>query len=219
LIGLLASLVRARAAGRRLRVAVDGPDAAGKTTLADEISPILRDSGFPVLRASIDGFHHPAGTRHQREDEHPALSYYEDSFDYATLRRVLLDPFAEGSRGLVRTRVFDHRRDEPIDEPPQSVREGAVLLFDGVFLLRPELAASWDLSIFLRVDPEVSLNRALERDIALFGTADAVAARYRRRYLPGQALYVARADPEGRADVLIDNTDFAMPLALRLPDS
>jgi uridine kinase len=120
---------------------------------------------------------------------------------------------------LVRTRVFDHIRDEPVDEPPQSVGEGAVLLFDGVFLLRPELAASWDLSIFLRVDPEVSLNRALERDIALFGSADAVEARYRRRYLPGQALYSERADPEGHADVLIDNTDFAMPMALRLPDS
>lgn len=199
-------------------MAIDGPDAAGKTTLANEIAPILRAADVPVLRASIDGFHHPASIRHQREAEHPALSYYEDSFDYVALRRGLLDPLARGGRSLVRTTVFDHRRDEPVDDPPRSVEEGAVLLFDGVFLLRPELAASWDLSIFLRVEPEVSLSRALERDVALFGTPDAIESRYRQRYLPGQALYISRADPESQADVVIDNNDFAAPLLLRMPE-
>src|SRR5712692_8620510 len=42
-----------------LRVAIDGIDAAGKTTLADELVHPLEPSGRPVIRVSIDGFHRP----------------------------------------------------------------------------------------------------------------------------------------------------------------
>jgi DNA-binding beta-propeller fold protein YncE len=81
----------------------------------------------------------------------------------------------------------------------------AVLVVDGVFLLRPELAPLWTLSVYLRVSPEESLRRALVRDVALMGSADEVRRRYRDRYLPGQALYRAEADPEAFADVVLDN--------------
>jgi len=40
-----------------LRVAIDGIDSAGKTTLADELVPLIEQQGSPVIRASIDGFH------------------------------------------------------------------------------------------------------------------------------------------------------------------
>ena len=40
-----------------VRVAIDGPDAAGKTILADELVPLIERSGRPVVRASIDRFH------------------------------------------------------------------------------------------------------------------------------------------------------------------
>lgn len=202
---------------RTLRVAIDGTDAAGKTTLADELATFLREAGFPVLRASIDGFHNPASARHRRAEEEPARSYYEDSFDYPALRRLLLDPLGLPGEHSVRTRVFDFRSDRPVDQAPEHVQPGSVLLFDGVFLLRPELEGCWDLSIFLRVDPAVSLARALRRDIPLFGTAEATERLYRQRYLPGQDLYLALVDPEQRAEVLIDNNDPAAPVLLRIP--
>jgi uridine kinase len=37
------------------RVAIDGVDAAGKTTLDDELAEVLRERGRGVIRASIDG--------------------------------------------------------------------------------------------------------------------------------------------------------------------
>ncbi|HKV57656.1 MAG TPA: hypothetical protein VJO32_05220 [Ktedonobacteraceae bacterium] len=40
-----------------LRVAIDGIDASGKTTLADQLMPVIEQRGRPVIRASIDGFH------------------------------------------------------------------------------------------------------------------------------------------------------------------
>ncbi len=217
LLRRLAALASERVARGRVRVAVDGPDAAGKTTLADELAATLGSSGIAVVRASIDGFHHPAAVRHRRIEDEPALSYYEDSFDYAAVRRLLLDPLGSTGERRVHTRIFDHRSDRATHEPPRTVPVHAVLLFDGVFLLRPELEGCWDLSIFLRVSPAVSLERALQRDASLFGTREATESRYRTRYLPGQALYLSLVDPEAHCGVLVENDDPAAPEILRIP--
>lgn len=45
------------------RVGVDGVDGAGKTFFADELAGLLAARGVPVIRASVDGFHHPAEVR------------------------------------------------------------------------------------------------------------------------------------------------------------
>jgi pantothenate kinase-related protein Tda10 len=45
-----------------VRVAVDGPDASGKTILADTLSSMMVRRDRDVIRASIDGFHLPPGT-------------------------------------------------------------------------------------------------------------------------------------------------------------
>ncbi len=42
-----------------LRVAIDGVDGAGKTTLADELVEPVRRLGRRVIRASVDDFHRP----------------------------------------------------------------------------------------------------------------------------------------------------------------
>ncbi len=216
-LGRLATIVERRSKQGTVRVAIDGIDAAGKTTVADELARVLRRAGVPILRASIDGFHHPASVRHRRSTDQPALSYYEDSFDYLTLRSLLLDPLGESGHISVRTKIFDFRADQVVDEAPTQVRFGTALLFDGVFLLRPELEECWDLSVFLQVDPAMSLARALSRDRSLSGTRGTTELRYRERYLPGQELYVSLVHPEQRAEILIDNNNPAAPELLRIP--
>jgi hypothetical protein len=74
-----------------VRVAVDGIDAAGKTTLADELGSLLEARGRPVIRASVDGFHRPRSERYQRGAESPE-GYYLDAFDYPALCAGLLLP-------------------------------------------------------------------------------------------------------------------------------
>jgi uridine kinase len=217
LLGRLEALIRGRSKQSTLRVAIDGIDAAGKTILADELAELLGPAGVPVLRASIDSFHHPASVRHLRAEDQAARSYYEDSFDYRALRSLLLDPLEAGGDHVVRTRIFDLPTDQALHEAPTRVRPGTVLLFDGVFLLRPELEGCWDLSLFIQVDPAISLERALNRDLSLFGSRHATEQRYRERYLPGQELYLSLVHPEERAEVLIDNNDPAAPRLLRIP--
>ncbi|UOY02771.1 hypothetical protein [Blastococcus sp. PRF04-17] len=96
-------------------------------------------------------------------------------------------------------------------------RGEAIVVADGVFLHRPELCDLWTVSVYLRVSEQESLRRALIRDAPRFGTPAEVARRYRSRYLPGQALYRAVADPEGTADVVVDNENPAAPRVLRWP--
>ncbi len=76
------------------RVAVDGPPATGKTTLADEFAVVLRAQGRDVIRATIDDVLFPRAQRYPR-GEYSAEGCYYDAHDYDALNRVLLDPLAQ----------------------------------------------------------------------------------------------------------------------------
>jgi uridine kinase len=179
----LAAAIHARVRGDGLRVGIDGPDAAGKTTLADELASVLEARGHRIRRESIDSFLRPSDERYRRGRDSPR-GYYEDSFDYFAVRRLL-------------------------DTRPA---DGALLVFDGVFLLRPELGDVWDFRIFASVSVEECLRRAVARDAAAFGSEEEVVRRYRARYIPGQALYLAEAQPVETADAVVVNDDPARPL-------
>ncbi|WP_104530755.1 nucleoside/nucleotide kinase family protein [Wenjunlia vitaminophila] len=213
LVGALVELLVARSPERVLRVAVDGPDAAGKTTLADELARNL-SGRREAIRVGIDGFHRPRSVRLRRGSLSPE-GFYHDSFDHDAVRRTVLDPLGPGGDRRYRTAVFDHRVDAATDEPARVAPEGAVLLFDGVFVLRPELREHWDVSIFVDVSEEEALRRALVRDAVVMGGPDVVRERYERRYLPGQRLYRGTAAPELAADVVIDNNDPARPRVVK----
>jgi uridine kinase len=209
---LLQALAAALLAQRRphpLRVAIDGVDAAGKTTLADELAAHPRLAAR-AIRVSIDGFHRPRAERSARGPLSPE-GFYRDSFDHARLIQAVLAPLGADGNRRYRRRVFDFRRDAAIDEPPETAADDAILLLDGVFLLRPELRAHWDYRIFVEASFATTVARARSRDLALFGSEDEVVRRYTQRYVPGQRLYLAEARPTAIADAIIANDDPSAP--------
>jgi len=210
LLELLADLILQVERSHPLRVAIDGIDAAGKTSLADELTPLIEAHGRPVLRASIDGFHLPRAERYRQGVDSPG-GYYFDSFNYDTLIDVLLLPLGPGGDRRCRLKLFDFRTDTPLDEPYQHASVGSVLLLDGVFLLRPALNPYWDYRVFVQVDFHVALYRAIRRDQGLFGSRQAVVERYQRRYFPAQRRYLQTVQPHELADVIIENKDPANP--------
>jgi uridine kinase len=116
---------------------------------------------------------------------HGPESYYHDTFDLPALRDAL-----------------------------GRVALDAIAIVDGVFLLRPELADLWSLTIFLAVDREVALERAIARDAGHMGGAATARARYASRYVQGETLYLDGVDPQARADIVLDTTDLARPRLL-----
>lgn len=188
------------------KIAIDGIDASGKTTLADELAVFLQQTGHPIIRASIDGFHNPREVRHQRGPLSPE-GYFYDSFDYPTLKKLLLVPLSENGDLHYQAALFDFRTDGAVKAPIEIAPPNAILLFDGVFLQRPELTAYWDFTIFVDVSFEVALARALERDLPLFGDKAVVLGRYQKRYIPAQRHYMDLCHPRDHANIVVENDD------------
>jgi uridine kinase len=207
--GCLAATIDDLRPERRVLVAIDGPDAAGKSTLARAVAEQLRR---PVVSTSIDGWHQPRAFRMRRGEE-SAEGCYRDSFDYEALAAQLLVPFRQGAADVT-VALFDHACDRT-DERRQAVQATSALLVDGVFLLRPELRAVWDLSVYLDVPESVTLARAAKRDSARLGDENKVLRRYRQRYLPGQAIYRRESCPRAVADIVIDHADVSDPQIAR----
>ena len=92
---------------------------------------------------------------------------------------------------------------------PEGFQAGAdtVLVFDGIFLHRPELREQWDFSIFLQVGFDVSVARFASRD----GTSPDPFAGVNQRYVEGQRRYFHDARPWRQATVVVDNTNLAEP--------
>lgn len=189
-----------------VKVAIDGIDAAGKTTLADALARLMKESGREVIRASIDGFHRPRSERLARGALSP-LGYYEDSFDYESLQDALLAPLSSSDPGSFRRQAFDYINDRPAVGEAVTCSSSAILLFDGVFLFRPEINARWNYRIFLDVSFEDALRRAMVRDCVRMGGEAATVEKYRRRYFPGQQIYFDRVDPRRAADVVVRYDD------------
>jgi uridine kinase len=209
LLGRLADAAGSIAVAHPARVAIDGPPAAGKTTLADELATILRIRGRPVIRASIDDFLVPRSRRYLR-GEYSAEGCYFDAHDHAALNRVLLDPLGPGGDRRFQPTVYDHPTDTVLSPPLETAPADAVLLFDGVFLLRPELIDRWDLRILVSTDPEKTVARAVIRERQA-ASRSAIERRWRERYIPAQQLYSATAHPIAHADITVHNDDPQQP--------
>jgi uridine kinase len=210
LLGRLAEAIESVTTAHPVRVAVDGPPAAGKTTLADELASVLRSRGRVVIRSSIEGFLLPRAQRYRRGEDSPEGCYH-DSFDFDALRRLLLDPLGPDGDRRFQPAVYDRDADTALSPPLTTVVADAVLLFDGVFLLRPELIDRWDLRIFVSVAFEETLARARIRDLARLGSATLVEQRFRNRYLPSQQHYFDTVRPTDLADVVVHNSEPERP--------
>ncbi len=194
------------------RVAIDGPGASGKTTLADELTEHVEALGRPVVRATIDGFHHPREHR-IRQGPDSVEGYYHDSFNHQAVREHVLEPLGPAGSRVYRKAIFDFRVDQPVDEPHRTAPHDAILLFDGMFLLRPELDDCWDYRIFVQADFDITLARARQRDLELFGCDKEIIRRYHARYIPGQQLYLDTVRPHDLANVTVENNTPHAPTA------
>ena len=198
---LLAAVAYRVPTGRRVRVGVDGRGGAGKTVFADELAAVLSARGRPVVRASVDGFHRPGAERYRRGRE-SAAGYWLDAYDYEGMTRTLLDPFGRVcSRSGPRCTTCVPTPCSTC--PPVPVGSDDVLIVDGVFVHRDELAPYWDFSLYLHVDLAVSLVRMSARDDLPIETTPRYTGAHRR--------YLDACDPLRRASIVVDNTDLGTP--------
>lgn len=201
-------------------VAIDGKSCAGKTAFADSLGDeISRNSpAIQVVRPSIDGFHNNRAYRY-RQGEYSAKGYYEDTYDITAIIQKLLNPLKSGPYPVnCQSVAFDYRLDIASSQII-SLKANTVLLFEGLFVMKPEINTYWDYRILLDITDETSLNRALIRDVELLGDQHNIRKKYDERYTPAWHLYEDDVNPMRKADIIIDNNDYKSPKLKNISES
>jgi len=207
-LGALADLLVAARPGQRVVVAIDGVDGAGKTVLGRELATLVTPRR-EVHRGSVDGFHRVRAERYARG--RTAETFYRDSYDHDAIRHQLVEPFRAGEPWV--RAVHDVEREAVVQLPSEpAAGPDAMLLVDGIFLHRGELADLWDRSVWVDVPFEVSVPRGNARFGAVGPQAADPASEVNARYVGGQRLYLAQVAPASRATWLLDNTDLEAPV-------
>ncbi len=195
----------------RIRVVVDGYTASRKTSFAHELAVAVRGLGRSTLRVSFDDFKKPWRDAHENGyDRTSGEGYYRNSPDFETARDLLLRPAGVEGSGTVVLCGHDpltgeDHRDVTVHAPTDSV-----LIDDSVFGMRREYGEFWDFRIWIDFPQDVTLVRGIERDTELEGK-DEAERLHRGRYQIGEQLYVNEVNPKAKADIIIDNTDYAKP--------
>jgi uridine kinase len=165
--------VRALPRGRTTLVGIDGYGGSGKSTLAALIAEAVPDA--VVVRA--DDFASPS----------------VPEWDHARFRAQVLVPLLDGRPA--RYQRWDWHADAGAEW--HDIPVGALLIVEGVSSTRSELAAPWDLTIWVEAPEELRLARALERD------GPDMLPTWLSVWLPEENAYVVRERPQDRVDLIV----------------
>ena len=191
LVEELADRIAAAAPDRRLRVAVDGAEAAEPDTLAASLVDPLRVRGRAALHVPASGFLLPASLRFEEGRKNPE-SFYERWLDAEGLRREVLDRVEPD--GLVLPSRWDPVADRATRAGYVSIPPGGVVLVSGPLLLGGPLP--FDLTVHLWLSAGALRRRTAES---------------RRWTLPAYERYEAEVSPGDLADVVVKLDDPARP--------
>ncbi len=214
MVGRIADHLAAQRPDHPLRVGVDGVTAAGKTTLAAELVEAVTQRGRLVIGLSMDGFHHRRAHRYRRGRE-SAEGYYQDAYDLDSFARLVLEPLGPGGDRRFRTAIVDLDRDEPV-EAWADADQGVVVIVDGSFLQRPELARHWDETVFVDTSYQLAKDRGSARDALRFGGVEEARRLFDVRYHEASRLYLSEIDAAGAATIVVDNDDPQRPCVKRI---
>lgn len=166
----------------RVRVLVDGAEAATPEVLADALVDPLRVRSRPVVRVSAWDYLRPASVRLERGREDPD-AFYDDWLDTGALVREVLGAV---DSGFVLPALWDADADRAhrLDRVPLS--DAGVVVVDGPLLLGRGLPA--DLAVHLSLSPAALARRT---------------AGDRAWTLPAYARYTDEVDPVAVADLVV----------------
>lgn len=185
LVDDLADRLASRESDSRLRVAVDGADAADPGRLADALVDPLRVRGRPAIRVDTSDFLRPASLRLEFGRTNPD-SFYTGWFDEAGLIREVLSPAGPDGSGRILQRLWDASVDRAARAPYSELPPGAIVLVSGPLLLGSGLP--FDFSVHLELTP-AALARRTPVDLAWT--------------LPAYRRYTGEVAPETLADVVV----------------
>jgi len=177
---------------RPLVVALDGRSGAGKSTLA---MALARRMGAGV----IEGDDFFAGGTEVRDD--PPACLTASCIDW-TRQRQVLSALRRGETAV--WRAFDRDSfDGRLSDHPTELAPSEVVILEGVYSARPELADLIDIAVLVSIDEETRAGRLLERE----GEAEPWDLQWRS----AEDHYFAHLAPPDRFDLIVRDMDLVTP--------
>ena len=174
-------------------VAMDGPSCAGKSILATALA--LRSGGAVV---DGDDFYRNTLPRLSvaQRDQMSDAAVVDAVIDWERLRAEALLPLR--ARQSATFQPYDWDVDDGRLAPPKIIPAADVIIVEGVYAARPELADLVDIAVYLGVDPEVRGRRYAERK----NDPD-----WQRVWERGEAHYFRVVRPPASFDIRVDDQD------------
>lgn len=199
--------INKRKKGKPFVVGINGIDTSGKTKFAETLCQFLISRGNKVQMINLDDFHNPKAIRSSGNNQ--VDNYYNKGFDIKTIIEKLLIPINENGNFSVKLALLNLHTDKYEVEKEFSFNKDTIVVFEGVFLFREESAPYIDYKIFIDISFEESKNRAIIRDVPIFG--EEIIKKYDEKYLPAQKKYLEKFPPTKAADIVIDNVNWEYP--------
>lgn len=171
-------------------VAIDGPGGAGKTTLAALLSSALDTSSLDVQVVHFDDFFLPSSQRPRGPLSEKPIG---GDFDWLRLRDEVLTPLRRNQ--AARYRRYDWDRDALAEFTELSL--GGVVIVEGIYSSRRELAPFYDLRVWVECPREVRLARGVQRD------GERARAQWENDWMPSEDRYILEHRPRECADVVV----------------
>ncbi|MEV7025964.1 AAA family ATPase [Kitasatospora sp. NPDC093558] len=175
-----------RTPGSTRVIAIDGTGGSGKSTLAGAVAARI---GGAVGIVRVDDFYRPLPD-HEREQLDAEQGYHR-YFDWERLRDEVLIPLREGRTARYRVHDWTTGRLGAWRE----AAAGAVVIVEGVYSARPELAPFYHFTTYVDTPPDLCLQRVRARGEN--------SEEWIRRWRAAEDHYVRTTWPQTRVGLLV----------------
>jgi phosphoglycolate phosphatase len=204
---ILKAVKREKQVDKAFVIGVNGIDCSGKSVFSKALEAFLKAKGHDTQLIELDDFHNPRKIRYAGENQ--AENYFQRSFNISLIIKKLLSPIYQKKIVSTELTLLNVDSDKYDLTKKYSVKRNTIVIFEGVFIFRKELAPYIDYKIFLDIPFNECKRIAKVRDI------QASMEKYDAKYIPAQVQYLNEYPPRKVADMIIDNTDWEYPKIIR----
>ncbi|WP_438285466.1 uridine kinase family protein [Bacillus wiedmannii] len=171
-------------------IGIDGCGGAGKSTLANKI----KSDFSTVMVVHMNDFYLPSA---KIVNEHPTNKSIGADFDWKRLLQEVLDPISNGLEGHYKR--YDWEKDSLVGS--HIVPACGIVIIEGVYATRQELAGMYDLKIWVNCPRETRIKRGIARD------GEAARDMWENNWMVAEDMYVENHKPHEFVDFIIDGTN------------
>ena len=182
-------------------VAISGIDGSGKGFVAQQLQNLLEENGCRTALVSMDEWQMPKAVALMKENA--AENFYHNVFGWNAFFDSFFIPLQKDRSIQLAVKHFSNPNDEVVIKK-YDFSNINILLVEGIFLLKKDLAMFFDYKIWIDCSFETSLKRALQRNQEGLSNLELL-NDYNTYYHPAQQYHFEKDEPRKNADTIFIN--------------